>query len=78
MSGTCVALGQLSPGKQEVVTSGGERDHRGPGLVTGPPPPLKERLPDVTHERRERTKKRVQAGGGTEVDQGEGWRARPV
>ncbi len=37
MSGRCVALGQLSPGKQEVVTFGGERDHRGPRLVTGPP-----------------------------------------
>ncbi len=37
MSGRSVALGQLSPGKQEVKTSGGERDHRGPGLVTGPP-----------------------------------------
>ncbi len=34
MSGRCVAVGQLSPGKQEVVTSGGERDYRGPGLVT--------------------------------------------
>ncbi len=28
MSGRCVVLEQLSPGRQEVATSGGERDHR--------------------------------------------------
>ncbi len=28
MSGRCVVLEQLSPGRLEVATSGGERDHR--------------------------------------------------
>ncbi len=28
MSGRCVVLEPLSPGRREVVTSGGERDHR--------------------------------------------------
>ncbi len=28
MRGRCVVLEQLSPGRLEVVTSGGERDHR--------------------------------------------------
>ncbi len=28
MSGRCVVLEQLSPGRREVATSGGERDHR--------------------------------------------------
>ncbi len=35
MSDRCMALGHLSPGKREVVTSSSERDHRGPGLMTG-------------------------------------------
>ncbi len=28
MSGRCVVLEQISPGRWEVETSGGERDHR--------------------------------------------------